>query len=53
MHTWQKPQITKKIIEKEVITTSNKAKKVVAPVSKTAPVASKKNDGKKSSWNKG
>jgi len=33
---------------KEVITTSNKAKKVVAPASKTAPVAAKKG-AKKSS----
>jgi len=50
MHTWQ--TTTTKNTEKEVITTSNKAKKKVAPVSKTAPVEVKKNDGKKSSWNK-
>jgi hypothetical protein len=47
MNKW-KNHNQRKSTEKEVITTSNKAKKVVAPASKTAPVASK-NDAKKSS----
>ena len=44
----EKTTINENLLKKEVITTSNKAKKVVAPASKTAPVASK-NDAKKSS----
>lgn len=34
--------INKNPLKKEVITTSNKAKKVVAPAAKTAPVAAAK-----------
>jgi hypothetical protein len=37
-----------KTTEKEVITTSNKEKKAVAPASKTAPVAAKTGDKKSS-----
>ncbi|MHB8163615.1 MAG: hypothetical protein ACYDDV_04590 [Methanoregula sp.] len=36
-----KTTVNKKPLKKEVITTSNKAKKVVAPAAKTAPVAGK------------
>jgi len=36
-----------KTLKKEVITTSNKAKKVVAPAAKTAPVAAKTTAGAK------
>jgi len=38
----------RKTLKKEVITTSHKEKKAVAPASKTAPVAAK-SDAKKSS----
>jgi hypothetical protein len=50
MNKWQKPQRTKNT-EKEVITTSNKKKKAVAPASKTAPAAAntgaRKSSGKR------
>ena len=44
----EKTTINKNLLKKEVITTSNKEKKAVAPASKTAPVAAK-TDAKKSS----
>jgi hypothetical protein len=45
MKKWQNHN-ERKTTEKEVITTSNKEKKAVAPASKTAPVAAK-TDAKK------
>jgi hypothetical protein len=47
MNKWQNHN-ERKTTEKEVITTSNKEKKVVAPASKTAPIAAK-TESKKSS----